>query len=63
MFGQIIVRLANGELPSDVARVAIDGRKWVTSRLLSRDVQRTGTAASDCQQGQPSGGTPEGPKG
>jgi hypothetical protein len=44
-------------------RVAIDGRKWVASRLLSGDVQRTGTAASDCQQGQHSGGTPEGPKG
>ena len=26
---QLIERLENGELPSDVARVAIDGRKWI----------------------------------
>ena len=30
---QLIVRLENGELPSDVARVAIDGRKWIASRV------------------------------
>ena len=30
---QLIVRLENGELPSDVARVAIDGRKWIASRF------------------------------
>ena len=30
---QLIVRLENGELPSDVARVAIDGRKWIGSRF------------------------------
>ena len=29
---QLIVRLENGELPSDVPRVAIDGRKWIASR-------------------------------
>ena len=32
---QLIVRLENGELPSDVARVAIDGRKWIASRCFT----------------------------
>tara|TARA_E500000178_G_scaffold353630_1_gene420063 strand:+ start:57 stop:389 length:333 start_codon:yes stop_codon:yes gene_type:complete len=30
---QLIERLENGELPSDVARVAIDGRKWIASHF------------------------------
>ena len=30
---RLIVGLENGELPSDGARVAIDGRKWIASRF------------------------------
>ena len=30
---QLIERLENGELPSDVARVAIDERKWIASHF------------------------------
>ena len=30
---QLIERLENRELPTDVAQVAIDGRKWIASRF------------------------------
>ena len=48
---QLIERLENGELPSDVARVAIDGRKWIASHfqpvLFSERVQQHLTVNKD----------------
>ena len=48
---QWIVRLENGELPSDVARVAIDGRKGIASRfhpvMFSERLQQHRTVNKD----------------
>ena len=33
MIERLILKVENGEMPPDVARVAIDGRKWIASRF------------------------------
>ena len=33
MIERLILKVENGEIPPDVARVAIDGRKWIASRF------------------------------
>jgi len=33
MIERLVLKVENGEMPLDVARVAIDGRKWVASRF------------------------------
>ena len=33
MIERLVLKVENGEMPPDVARVAIDGRKWIASRF------------------------------
>ena len=40
MIERLVLKVENGEMAPDVARVAIDGRKWIASRLPSKPALR-----------------------